>query len=96
VNSSPTIRPIRPAYANWLQSRVATLNDLRREGRSEQIRSLAADLTESARAMGCAEVQAAARAVERLVTNPGSLDAAIEILRRIVKRAVRNARRDAA
>lgn len=95
VSPSPPVRPIRPAYANWLQSRLATLNDLRREGRGEQMRSLVIDLTESVHAMGCAEVEAAARAIERLIDNPGALDAAIEILRRIVKRAVREGRRNA-
>ena len=62
----------------------------------DAIVSLAADLEVSATTMGCQEVAAAARAVQRLVGNPGALDAAIEILRRIVNRAVREARRHAA
>jgi hypothetical protein len=96
LSSNPLPRPIGRANAQWLDCRVTLLRDLYRCERIEEIAPVAADLTESARAMGYAEVEAAARAVQRLIGDPGSLDAAIEILRRIVKRALRYPRRDAA
>jgi hypothetical protein len=89
------LRPIRPAYAQWLGCRVTILRQFHQEGRLDDVRSLAAELAESARSMGYQEVEAATFAVSRLVGNP-ALDAAIEILRRIAKRAGRSVKRDAA
>jgi hypothetical protein len=80
------LRP-RPAYAQWLLCRLATLRDLHQYGRLEDIRSLAADLAQSARGMGYREVEAAAQAIHQCAGNARALEAALEILRRIVKRA---------
>jgi hypothetical protein len=88
-------RPSR-AYAEWLLCRLAILRDLCQYGRSEEIRSLAADLAQSAHGMGHREVEAAAQAIRRCAENPAELEAAIEILRRIVKRAAERTMRSAA
>ena len=84
------------AYAQWLLCRLATLRDLHRYGRPEDIRSLASDLAQSAHGMGHREVEAAARAIRRCADHPVALEAAIEILRRIVKRAAERTLRNAA
>jgi hypothetical protein len=89
------LRPSR-AYAEWLLSRLTTLRDLHHSGRSEDIRSLASDLAQSAHALGHREVEAAAQAIGRFADNPAGLEAAIEILRRIVKRASERTMRSAA
>ena len=87
----------RPAYVQWLRSRVGCLLELRRTGRLEDIGPLATQLQESAAEMGYEEITAAAGAVRRLVqVDPQSVDAAIEILRRVVNRAGRHARHVAA
>ncbi|HEX7794222.1 MAG TPA: hypothetical protein VF456_07730 [Vicinamibacterales bacterium] len=90
--------PLRPsgAYAQWLLSRLASLRDLHQYGRSEDIRSLASDLAQSAHGMGHREVEAAAQAIRRWADNPPALEAAIEILRRIAKRAAERTVRNAA
>ena len=81
--------PLRPspAYAQWLLCRLATFRDLHQSGRSEEIRLLAADLSQSARGMGYREVEAAAQVIHQCASNAPALGAALEILRRIVKRA---------
>ena len=79
-------RPNRP-YAQWLLSRLASLRDLQQYGRAEDIRSFASELAESAHSMGYRDVEAAAQAIRRCADNPQPLEAAVEILRRIVKRA---------
>ena len=89
------LRPSR-AYAQWLSCRLASLRDLHQYGRSEDIRLLASDLAQSAHGMGHREVEAAAQAIRRCADNPPALEAAIEILRRIVKRAVERTMRSAA
>jgi hypothetical protein len=89
------LRPSR-AYAEWLLCRLATLRDLHHYGRSEDIRSLASDLAQSAHTLGQREVQMAAQAIGRYADNPAVLEAAIEILRRIVKRAAERTMRSAA
>jgi hypothetical protein len=89
------VRPTR-AYAQWLLVRLATLRDLYQYGRPEDIRSLAFDLAQSAHGMGHREVEAAAQAIRRCADNPLALEAAIEILRRIVKRAAERTLRSAA
>jgi hypothetical protein len=81
----------------WLRSRVGCLVELRRTGKLEDIGPLATQLKESAAEMGYEEITAAAGAVRRLVdVDPQSLDAAIEILRRVVNRAARGVRHVAA
>jgi hypothetical protein len=80
----------------WLFSRLSTLRDLHESGRWEDIRSLASDLAQSAHGVGHREVEAAAQAIRRCAENPAALEAAIEILRRIVKRAAERTMRNAA
>lgn len=87
----------RPAYVQWLRSRVGSVEELRRAGRLEDIGPLANQLQESAAAMGYEEISAAAGAVGRLVdVDTHALDAAIEILRRVVNRAGRRVKHVAA
>ncbi len=89
--------PTHPAYIQWLRSRVGFLVELRRTGHLEDIAPLATQLKESAAEMGYEEITAAAGAVRRLVdVDPQSVDAAIEILRRVVNRASRRVRHVAA
>ena len=89
------LRPSR-AYAQWLLCHLANLRDLHQHGRSDDIRSLASDLAQSAHGMGHRDVEAAAQAIRRWADDPPALEAAIEILRRIAKRAAERTMRSAA
>jgi hypothetical protein len=89
------LRPSR-AYVQWLLCRLASLRDLHQYGHSEDIRLLASDVAQSAHGFGHREVEAAAQAIRRCADDPPALEAAIEILRRIAKRAAERTMRCAA
>jgi HPt (histidine-containing phosphotransfer) domain-containing protein len=78
------------AYIGWLRSRMEQIETLCQTGEKQQLRQLALQLKDSAASMGFVEISHAAAAVHRLGNSEGpGLDAALEILRRIVNRATR-------
>jgi hypothetical protein len=78
------------AYLGWLRSRLAQIEQLAREGSREELGDLARQLKDSAAAMGFSEISEAASAVQRLSAAGTTLDAGVEILRRVVNRAIRS------
>lgn len=78
------------AYLLWLRSRLTQIETLARNGAAEELASLARQLKDSAATMGFTEISEAAAAVQRLSETPGAqVEAGVEILRRVVHRALR-------
>jgi HPt (histidine-containing phosphotransfer) domain-containing protein len=78
------------AYIGWLRSRMEQIETLSQTGDKQQVGELALQLKDSAASMGFVEISHAAAAVHRLGDSEGpGLEAALEILRRIVTRATR-------
>jgi hypothetical protein len=100
-NANPTTEVVRPptregsarggtAYLGWLRSRLAQIETLGRNGETGELASLARQLKDSAATTGFTEISEAAAAVQRLSETPGTqVDAGVEILRRVVNRAIR-------
>lgn len=78
------------AYLGWLRSRLVQIEQLAREGAREELGDLARQLKDSATTMGFSEISEAASAVQRLSESGTGLDAGVEILRRVVNRAIRS------
>ncbi len=78
------------AYFGWLRSRLAHIETLTREGQMSELVKAAGHLKRSTAALGYTEISEAAAAVQRLAETPGApIDAPVEILRRVVNRAIR-------
>ena len=78
------------AYIGWLRSRMEQIETLSQTGDKQQVGQLALQLKDSATSMGFVEISHAAAAVHRLAESDGpGFEAALEILRRIVSRAIR-------
>jgi hypothetical protein len=78
------------AYLGWLKSRLAQIETLGRDGARGDLASLANQLKDSAQTMGFAEISEAAAALQRLSETPDTpVDPGIEILRRVINRALR-------
>lgn len=86
----PNTSQAHKAYIGWLRSRMEQIETLSQSGDKQQVGQLALQLKDSAASMGFVEISQAAAAVHRLgeADGPGC-DAALEILRRIVSRAIR-------
>lgn len=78
------------AYLGWLRSRLVQIEQLAREGAREELGDLSRQLKDSAATMGFGEISEAASAVQRLSESGTGLDAGVEILRRVVNRAIRS------
>ena len=86
----PNTSQAHKAYIGWLRSRMEQIETLSQGGDKQQVGQLTLQLKDSAASMGFVEISHAAAAVHRLgeADGPG-FDAALEILRRIVSRAIR-------
>jgi HPt (histidine-containing phosphotransfer) domain-containing protein len=86
----PKTSQAHKAYIGWLRSRMEQIETLSQTGDKQQVGQLALQLKDSAASMGFVEISHAAAAVHRLAESDGpGFEAALEILRRIVSRAIR-------
>ena len=102
VQAQPGATEDRPrsngtGYLAWARTRLMHLERGRRADQQAALVELVGDLRSSASSMGYVEIASAAEAVRRLSSAPNaSADAGFEILRRVIKQAIRRAKHEAA